>query len=100
VGYALANASLRDQLGKIRMIRLDLDEFEEDLRHFHLPVDRVPGFALVNRAGKIVDYIDAGEWKTNNPAEFVPILRAFLRGNFRQRLHPRSIIGESGSTSL
>ncbi len=86
-GYALARTSLRHELGKIRIVRLDLDEFEDELRHLHLPIDRVPSFILLGRSGAIIDFLDAGEWNTNDPAEFAPILEEFVGGRFKRRRH-------------
>ncbi len=88
LGYALARSSLRNSLGKVRIVRLDLDEFEEELRNLHLPIDRVPGFIRLDRHGKAVDFLDAGEWNTNDPAEYAPIIEAFLQGRLKLRRHP------------
>jgi hypothetical protein len=88
LGYALVHSSLGKALGKVRIVRLDLDEFEEELRNLHLPIDRVPGFIRLDREGKVVDFLDAGEWSSNDPAEFAPIIEAFVHGRMKQRRHP------------
>lgn len=87
LGYALARTSLCHKLGKIRIVRLDLDEFEEEIRNLSLPTDRFPGFAIVGPSGGIVDYLDAGEWNTNDPAEFGPIIADYVQGRLRNRRH-------------
>lgn len=100
LGYALARTSLKYNLGKIRIIRSDIEEFEEELRTLQVPLDRVPGFMLIDQTGKFVDFLDAGEWNTNNPAEFGPILGSFVRGTYR---HSRRHLGpatESHSIDL
>ena len=76
-GYALAKTAFGPELGKIRVVRLDLGEFEDELKHLHLPIDRIPGFILLGHSGNIVDFLDAGEWNTNDPAEFIPIIEEF-----------------------
>ena len=88
LGYALSRGVLTHKLGKIRILRLDLDEFEQEIRGMHLPIDRVPGFILVDGSGRISDFLDAGEWNTNDPAEFAPILVQFVSGNLHQRRYP------------
>jgi len=88
LGYALSRGSLLNSLGRVRIVRLDLDEFEEELRNLHLPIDRVPGFIRLDRLGKAVDFLDAGEWNTNDPAEYAPIIEAFLQGRLKLRRHP------------
>jgi hypothetical protein len=88
LGYAVARNSLGNTLGRVRVLRMDLDEFEQEFRNLHLPIDRVPGFIRLDRHCKAVDFLDAGEWNTNDPAEFAPILGAFLQGRLKQRRHP------------
>jgi hypothetical protein len=84
LGYALKRGYLGHKFGRIRIVRLDLDEFEEDMRRMHLPIDRVPGFILMDRSGKVIDFLDAGEWTSNDPAEFAPLISDFARGRLPQ----------------
>ncbi len=87
LGFALSHGFLGRKLGRIRVVRLDLDEFEEDIRRMHLPIDRVPGFVLMDRSGKVIDFLDAGEWNSNDPAEFAPLVSDFARGRLPQGRH-------------
>lgn len=100
LGYALARTSLKYNLGKIRLIRSDLEEFEEELRALQVPLDRVPGFMLMDKTGKFVDFLDAGEWNSNNPAEFGPILASFVRGTYRHSRRHFGPVTESLSIDL
>jgi hypothetical protein len=100
LGYALARTSLKYNLGKIRLIRSDLEEFEEELRALQVPLDRVPGFMLIDKTGKFVDFLDAREWNTNNPAEFGPILGSFVRGTYRHSRRHFGPVTESLSIDL
>ncbi len=100
LGYAIAKNTLGSALGKVRIVRLDLDEFEEELRSLHLPIDRVPGFIRLDQFGKAVDFLDAGEWNTNDPAEFAPIIAAFVHGLLTKRRHPWLRNPESSAVDL
>jgi hypothetical protein len=87
LGYAIYTGSLSRLAGKIRVVRIDLDEFESEARNLSLPIDRVPGFFLVGDSGKVQDFLDASEWDTNNPAEFAPIIAKFLDRSLEHRRH-------------
>jgi hypothetical protein len=87
IAYALRRTALNRQLGATRIVRLDLREFEDELRRRNLPIGRLPGFFLVGRDGDILDFMDAGEWNTNDPEEFGPIIGEFVRGHFKNRRH-------------
>ena len=87
LGYAIYTGALSRVAGKIRVVRIDLDEFESEARALSLPIDRVPGFFLVGDSGKVQDFLDASEWDTNNPAEFAPVIAKFLDGNLEHRRH-------------
>lgn len=88
LGYAIASGTLERLTGKLRVVRIDLDEFESDVRALSLPIDRVPGFFLVDAAGQVRDFLDASEWDTNDPAKFAPIIAKFLDGRLEQRRRP------------
>ena len=80
LGYAVSSGALSRAMGRLRIIRIDLNEFEAEARELNLPIDRVPGLIRLNDFGQIEDFLDAGEWNTNDPAEFVPIVSKFLGG--------------------
>ena len=100
IGYAVEKGLLGRDLGRIRLIRLDLDEFEQEVRRLHLPIDRVPGFVLVDATGSVVDFLDGGEWGANDPAEFAPIISAFVNGRLAQRRYLWTRLPQSRAIDL
>jgi hypothetical protein len=88
LGYAISSGALGHFAGRVRVVRIDLDEFESEVKELNLPIDRVPGFFQIDSTGKVLDFLDASEWRTNNPAEFGPIIAKFLDGRLERRHHP------------
>ena len=84
LGYALARASPAQQLGEARLIRVNIEEFDQDLRQLGLPVEQVPAFALLDEHGKILDTLDAVEWRSNDPVDFLPLLSNFIQRRLRR----------------
>jgi hypothetical protein len=84
LGYALARASPARLLGETRLIRVNIEEFDQDLRQLGLPVEQVPAFALLDEHGKIVDTLDVVEWRSNDPVDFLPLLSNFIQRRLRR----------------
>jgi hypothetical protein len=73
-------------LGRLTLIRIDVEEFEQDLQQLGVLDSHVPVFALLNATGKISNVLDSDNWPSNEPAEFLPILAEFVH---RNTLHQR-----------
>lgn len=86
-------ASLPDQrmqsaLGRIRLVRVNIDVFKDDLARLGLQVIPYPVYALLSADGSPRDAIDGGEWEDDIPENIAPVLGAFVQGEFKKRKKP------------
>jgi hypothetical protein len=84
------DASLRDPLmqtalAHVRLVRVDLYVFNEDLDALKMPHDHYPGFFLLSLDLLPRDGIDGGEWGDDIAPNIAPVLGAFMRGKLAQR---------------
>ena len=100
LAHTIASGALGRAAGRLRVVRIDLDEFEEEVRALNLPIDRVPGFILLDSSGQVEDFLDAGEWDTNDPSESTPVLAKFLQGRLQHRRSMWKIASESRAIEL
>lgn len=82
--------SLRDPLvqtalAKVRLVRVDVDVFRDDLEQLKIPSARIPGFYLLSLDLTPKDGIDGGEWDDDIPQNIAPVLGAFVRGKYTTR---------------
>ena len=97
------SASLRDPrmqsaLAKVRLVRVDVHVFQEDLEQLRIPSRRIPSFFLLSVDLTPRDGIDADEWDANVAANMAPVLGAFVRGKYvvrRQQWRPLPATGVS-----
>ncbi len=83
-------ASLRDPrmqaaLTKVRLVRVDVGVFRDDLDTLRIPRQGIPGFFLLSPDLRPRDGIDGGEWDDDIPANIAPVLSAFVRGKHKIR---------------
>jgi len=95
------DASLRDPLiqtalAKVRLVRVDIEVFHEDLDELRIPHRRIPGFFLLAPDLSPRDGIDGGEWDEDIPPNIAPVLGAFLRGKYATRREPWQPLPGSG----
>lgn len=86
-------ASLRDPrmqraLANVRMVRIDVNDFALELARLHIPVDKLPGFALLGTDDRPVDFVHGGEWDADIAANIAPVLGRFVRGTYKKRRFP------------
>ncbi|MCC6555212.1 MAG: DUF4190 domain-containing protein [Polyangiaceae bacterium] len=82
--------SLRDPLMQtalhgVRLIRVDIDVFKDDLEELKVPAIRYPGFFLLSLDLTPQDGIDGGEWDDDIAQNIAPVLGAFVRGQYTRR---------------
>ena len=80
----------------VRLVRVDLYAFGEDLEALKIPHDRYPGFFLLALDLQPRDGIDGGEWGDDIAPNIAPVLGAFVRGKFTQRKEPWKPVAGSG----
>jgi hypothetical protein len=88
VSVALSNARLQSSLDGVRLVRIDARDFQVELVRRGIPVDVLPGFALLGTRGEPVDYVNGGEWDADIPENIAPVLGSFVKGTYRKRRNP------------
>lgn len=87
VMLALADPRMQSALADVRILRLDAAVFGAELVALGIPVDTVPGFALLGPRLKPLDYVHGGEWDADVAENIAPVLSAFVRGKYAARRH-------------
>jgi len=82
---SLGHPLLQTALARVRLVRVDIDAFDEDLTGLKMPHERVPSFFLLAPDLYPRDAIDGGEWDEDVPANMAPVLGAFVRGKYETR---------------
>src|SRR6185503_4671424 len=85
VDAALRHPLMQTALGRVRLIHIDLDVFQEDLEALKVPTANKPWFFLLALDLTPRDGIDAGEWDDDIPRNIAPVLGAFVRGKYTAR---------------
>ena len=84
---SLPDPLMQEALAKVRVIRVDIDVFGDDLEALRLRHDLMPGFFLLDFDLAPRDAIHGGEWGDDVAGNIAPVLGPFVRGNLRQRKH-------------
>lgn len=88
VDSALADPLLQTALARVRLVRVDIPAFYEELAGLRIPHERFPGFFFVGPDLSPRDGIDGGEWDDDIARNIAPVLGAFVRGNYVERREP------------
>lgn len=88
VADSLSDDRLQKALGKVRLVRVNIEVFKEDLAKLGLQVVPYPVYALLSADGSPRDAIDGGEWEEDVPENIAPVLGAFVQGEFKKRKKP------------
>jgi hypothetical protein len=88
VATSLRDEKLQTALRKIRLVRVNLEVFKEDVARMGLQVIPMPVYALLTADGNPRDAIDGGEWEEDVPENIAPVLGAFVQGEFKKRKKP------------
>jgi hypothetical protein len=98
VDEALSDPLLQTALAKVRLVRVDIYVFHDDLEALKIPDDGIPGFFLPGPDLTPRDGVDGGEWDDDIPANIAPVLSAFVRGKYDRRRHPWHAVPPQGMT--
>lgn len=95
------DASLRDPLlqtalARVRLVRVDIPAFHEELEALRVPHERFPGFFLLGPDLGPRDGIDGGEWDDDIARNIAPVLGAFVRGKYTTRREAWKPLPSSG----
>ncbi|EYF03697.1 DUF4190 domain-containing protein [Chondromyces apiculatus] len=96
VERSLSEALMQTALRGVRLVRVDIDVFQEDLEELKIPSRRYPGFFLPALDLTPQDGVDGGEWDDDVPENIAPVLGAFVRGQFTMRREPWKPLPGSG----
>ncbi|UQA58760.1 DUF4190 domain-containing protein [Polyangium aurulentum] len=85
ISDSLRDPLMQTALAKVRLVRVDIDVFKEDLDALKMPYKRYPSFFLLALDLFPRDAIDGGEWDEDVPQNIAPVLGAFVRGKYDSR---------------
>jgi hypothetical protein len=88
VAAALTSSLSQKALAKVRFVRVDRDDFQIELERLGIPIEKIPGFALLDAQDHVRDFIHGGEWDADIAANIAPVLGKFVRGGYQPRRHP------------
>jgi thioredoxin-like negative regulator of GroEL len=87
IDEALSDPLMQQALSRVRLVRVDLDAFGDELAALDIPTGLYPAFFLLDAELRPVDAIHGGEWDEDVAENIAPVLGAFLRGEYRKRRH-------------
>lgn len=85
VDVSLSSPQLQAALVGVRLVRVDIDVFKDDLDQLRMQRQRYPGFFLLAPDLSPRDGIDGGEWDEDIPVNIAPVLGPFVKGKYAQR---------------
>lgn len=87
---SLPDPKMQAALAKIRLVRLDVEVFRDDLKELRFSTAFIPGFFLLHERndGSPRDGINGGEWGDDIASNIAPVLEPFVRGQYKQRKKP------------
>jgi len=85
---ALPDARMQAALANVDLVRVDVDDFDDELRASGMLEDTLPWFYKVDTTLHPADAISAGEWDDNVAENMAPVLKSFLAGTLRARRDP------------
>jgi hypothetical protein len=88
VAAALTSKEAQKALAKVRLVRVDRDDYQPELDRLGIPTEKIPGFALLDRRSHARDFIHGGEWDADIAANIAPVLGKFAHGGYVKRRHP------------
>jgi hypothetical protein len=87
VAAALTSTEGQKALAKVRLVRVDRDDFQPELDRLGIPTEKIPGFALLDARSHARDFIHGGEWDADIAANIAPVLGKFVHGGYAKRRH-------------
>ncbi len=98
VASSLRDPLLQNALANVRLVRVDVRIFHDDLEELRISDDHIPGFYLLGQDFSPRDGIDGGEWDDDIAVNIAPVLGAFVRGKYVKRREPWRPMPGSGVT--
>jgi hypothetical protein len=96
IDASLGDKRMESALAKVRLVRVDVDAFEADLKAMRMYDGSVPWFFMLDaKTARPHDAIGADEWDDNVAANMAPVLGAFVKGTYAARRHGSPLGGTS-----
>lgn len=93
---SLADPLMQTALSHVRLVRVEVSTFAEDLEALKVPSSEIPGFFLLSLELTPRDGINGGEWDDDIARNIAPVLGAFVRGKYTSRRHAWKPLTGSG----
>jgi hypothetical protein len=87
---ALGDPEMQRALTAVRLVRVDIEAFREDIDSLRMPRDIYPAFFLLAADLSPRDTIHGGEWGDDVAANIAPVLGKFVRGIYDERRYQRA----------
>ena len=88
VDDALSHPLMQEALKGIRIVRVDLEVFGDELETLKMPRNLYPAFFLLGSDIRPIDAIHGGEWDEDVAENIAPVLGAFVKGDYKKRRYP------------
>jgi len=85
VESSLKDPLMQTALARVRIVRVDIDVFHEDLDSLKMPNREYPYYFLLSLDLTPKDGISGGEWDDDIAQNIAPVLGAFVRGKYTSR---------------
>jgi len=85
IAVAMPDPTVQQALTKVRLLRIDVAEFRQELAGLRMNEPTVPWFYLLDSRGQPRDAISADEWDDNVADNIAPVLEAFVHGTLAPR---------------
>lgn len=79
VAAALPDTRMQRALADVTLVRVDVEEYERELRAMDLETTTAPWFYKLDANGAATDAISADAWEANVPEDMAPVLARFVR---------------------
>jgi hypothetical protein len=96
---SMPDTRMQSALEHIRIVRVNVGVFGDDLEKLHIPHDKIPGYFLLAANMSPRDGIHGGEWDEDIPENIAPVIGPFVRGKYKDRRDPWRL-GAGGGTFL
>ncbi len=88
VAAALTDPKMQAALAGVRLVRVDVHDFHEELTEMGIPHESIPGFFFLGTDLSPRDGIHGGEWDDDTADNIAPVVGPFVRGTYVRRRHP------------
>jgi hypothetical protein len=88
VAAALVDSKMQRALEGVRLVRVDVADFHDELVDLGIPDQFIPGFYTLRTNLTPADGVHGGEWDDDVADNIAPVLGAFVRGKYLKRRTP------------